>query len=52
MNISSISTGLTGLSSIDFSGATQAAAALTEESAQMESLGGDEALGQTVDASA
>lgn len=52
MDISAISSGLTGLSSIDFSGASQAAAALSEESSQMESLGADEAVGQTVDVSA
>lgn len=51
MTVSAISAQVAGLSSADFSGAAQAAA-LSEESAQLEALGADESVGQNVNTTA
>lgn len=52
MDITAISAQVAGLSSANFSGASQAAAAASEESAQLEALSNDEAVGQNVNTSA
>lgn len=52
MTVSAISAQIVGLSSADFSEAAQAAAAVSEESAQLEALGSDESVGKNVNTTA